>query len=119
MRPGIRGFIRSAMDSRQLPFPAQQATNPRVSVEINHGRWIARCPSCSGAEFGDPDHRFFFCLSCLNEEFDGKWLPTIWPGNRTAIENILLRRPRRNQNWTPGQSLTDLENENAENKGKR
>ena len=88
------------------------AVEPRVRAIVNHGRWIVRCPFCSGAEFiweGKP----FICLSCFNG--GGKSLKIIMPRNRKAIEQALASRPVGNQNWEPGETVEFLLQENETN----
>lgn len=85
-----------------------------VRAEINHGRWLVRCPFCSGAEEADPDQPVFYCLSCGNADFGGRVMIVAFPDKQKAIEAALLRREMGNRNWGPGESLADLVRENAE-----
>jgi len=95
-----------------LPFKV--SVQGAVKAEINHGRWIVRCPACSGAEEADPGEPIFYCLSCGNDENGGHVMQVVFPDDRAAIEAALLRREMGNRNWAPGESLSDLEMENAE-----
>lgn len=79
-----------------------------IAVYINHGRWIAECPDCHGAQLAcRTDHRFL-CNDCGNIAVEGLWRPVDWPANPGAIEEALDMRPLANQNWVPGQTVDDL-----------
>lgn len=95
--------------------PAEMADRPILKAEVNHGRWIVRCPFCPGAEMADLNDPRFFCLSCYNVPIGGKWLPVQFPANRAALEAELLKRPAsESRNWLPHESVADLRRENAE-----
>ena len=100
-------------------------TDP-VYACVDGGRWLARCGgSCKGTGYIDPDEPGFFCTSCLNVETSGKLRSVIWPENKAAIEEELLKReavmpkgmfgtqgaalasglPRA---WNPGETIEDL-----------
>lgn len=94
---------------RSFAAPIDTALTKPIPAEINHGRWIVRCPYCSGAELADTADPRFFCLSCLNEEAGGKWLPVQFPANREELEKALLERKQvETRSWLPHESLTDL-----------
>ena len=95
-------------------LPVELAAAPILKAEVNHGRWIVRCPYCAGAELADHADPRFFCLSCYNVGSGGKWLPVQFPGDGRAIEGELLKRPEANRNWLPHESVEDLRRENAE-----
>lgn len=82
---------------------------------VNHGRWVADCPSgCGGAMLLDPEIPFM-CGECFNVELDGRWRQIEWPKERAAIEAVLERRRLGiNRNWNPGESVADLQAENQE-----
>ena len=82
-----------------------------VVAYINHGRWVADCAKCPGAERVDPDDDFFACLSC------GVVSDTTFPTakERDAIEKALcLRSLDVTRNWLPGESVESLTTETAE-----
>lgn len=106
-----------------------------VEAEINHGRWIAICPDCGGAEYVSPDEQVFYCFSCGNAANAGNGRPVKFPANRLAIEAAVLERPvieRRGTNkierallatpvlpmlsrsWKPGETVSDLRMQAAE-----
>jgi hypothetical protein len=98
-----------------------------VEARIDHGRWIADCDQCGGAEYVDPDNPLFYCFSCRNKAHKGAARPVIFPVNREEIDAALLERkviehggdtetekalrhvsvglPR---SWTPGETPLDL-----------
>lgn len=78
-----------------------------VHAYINHGRWVADCPNCNGAELvasGMP----MVCGSCGAEH------AVTFPRNRPKLEEVLTVREMRLQNWLPGQTPSDLLAENIE-----
>jgi len=79
------------------------ATGPPISARINHGRWIADCPFCPGAELVDPDTPEFMCWSCANAKNGGRFVRVDVPNahQRDEIEGLLDGRPQENQNWDP------------------
>jgi hypothetical protein len=87
-----------------------------VRAYVNQGRWIVDCPDCRGAEFvwlaGPP---IMLCASCWNQMIGGLWRPVALPDAETlaTVTMILIDRPLAlNRNWTPGETLTELANEN-------
>jgi len=92
-----------------------QDGDPKAAVLVNHGRWAAFCPHCTGASLADPaDHRFF-CVDCLNMHVDGRVIYARWPKDWQEIEQRLLLRPDADtRNWMPGERLADLDAENIE-----
>lgn len=99
--------------SRDPIVPKQMAQGQAVEVYVNHGRWIAECPDCHGAQVASRTDARFFCVDCLNAWCGGKWLRIAWPRDTDAIESVLLRRETHHRNWTPEESVTDLVAENA------
>jgi hypothetical protein len=95
-----------------MNFPFKKMPNGSVDAEINHGRWLIRCPHCAGAEEADPKEPIFYCLSCGNADVGGHIMLAVFPLGVAAIEKTLLMRPMENRNWDPKESLQDLEAEN-------
>ncbi len=88
-----------------------------IQARINHGRWIAHCPFCAGAEYVFLEHPVFYCQSCWMEAVGGQGLRVIVPSAkaRTGIEGELLKRPLvATRNWSPGETVKSLAAENAE-----
>ena len=83
-----------------------------IQAVVNHGRWLALCAWCSNAPLTRPDWGIACCLEC------GAFYPmgkVIFPENHQEIKDILVQRPRRDQqNWTD-ESVEALQEENEEN----
>ena len=81
-------------------------------AELNHGRWIVKCPECpSASERGGPgftDGVSFVCVNC------GAGGVPVWPEDRDRIEVAVQGRPQRNRNWEPGEPVDLLIAENIE-----
>lgn len=120
----VQDLVRAVLHQRRTlnhltpepPAPDEVADGEEVVAYVNHGRWVADCPSaaCTGAELVDPEDPRFYCLSCYNAPFGGRWLRVRFPPERQrrAIERALLERPRaRNRNWLPGETVELLEEE--------
>jgi hypothetical protein len=115
LRGGTGLGIWYATQARALGFPFSLHPDGAVKAEINHGRWLARCPFCSGAEEADPGEPIFYCLSCGNADNGGHIMMVMFPDDRDKIESVLLARFNiGTRNWTPGESLQDLVKENKE-----
>jgi len=110
---GIESFTKSILRKCGKPFPVVINEGIVVNAEINHGRLIARCPFCTGAELVDRNDKRFFCLSCLNKSISGDWIRVELPINMTEIESILEKRPETNQNWRTGEEVSMLKSDNA------
>jgi len=84
-------------------------------VYANFGRWVAECACSSATEFGTPGNPPMLasgwrCVEC-GDANEAVW-PT--PDMMHGVERLLLmRRYRKNQNWYPGETLEDLQRENA------
>jgi hypothetical protein len=125
--------------SKHVNFDCNGETTHRYSVhaEINFGRWLARCPLCSRANYVDPADPIFYCFGCANQG-TGKFVCVVFPEQREFIEQLILMRPVHEdetennpisqamnahgiikgleRNWHPDQSIADLllENERIE-----
>ena len=100
-----------------LPQPTSTDINDTwmVNAEINHSRWIANCPFCTGAEYVFLDNPVFLCQSCFN---DGSKRPLMvnLPKGIAKIEAELNKRQRlENRNWQPGETVKQLKDENLAN----
>jgi hypothetical protein len=78
-----------------------------LDAEINHGRWLARCP-CGDAPACDPAIPEAVCLGC------GTIYPIRFPKqkDRDDIERALAGRPAAVTNWQPGETAQWLLSEN-------
>jgi len=96
--------------------PAEDVSSgAHVDAYVSGSCWVALCPDCGGVEFVNFDDRRFFCCACRNARTSNKPRVVDVPKNRSAIENVLLKRPDpRTRNWTPDQSIADLQAENQE-----
>lgn len=84
------------------------AKNSALKVYVNHGRWIAECPDCHGAQLAcRSDHRFL-CIDCGNIAVGNLWRAVHWPADPDGIEEALRHRPLENQNWDHPQTVEDL-----------
>lgn len=94
--------------------------DPEAGIEayVNHGRWIAECPDCHGAQLACRTDPRFMCNECGNVAVGKLWRPVIWPANAQGIENLLQGRPTANQNWYPDESKTGLAIENLMRMGR-
>lgn len=82
---------------------------------VNHGRWVADCPSpgCGGAMLVLKGGEFL-CGTCFNAAIGGEYRPIEWPAEAAQIEALLIGRPLAvHMNWNPGETLAQLEAENA------
>ena len=97
-------------------FSRWKTTDGTVNAYINHGRWVADCPDCSGAELVNKTERKFWCESCHNTFNNGKCRRVIFPRNWNAIEKVILARPNlKNRNWKLSETIKDLKRQNKEN----
>lgn len=105
---------RTGEKERAFPMPTKISNKMVALAEINHGRFIANCPFCSGAEKVYPDDPIFFCAHCLMQKVEGQYIKVIFPDAKrmAQIEEILSKRMPQNQNWHPGESLAQLKREN-------
>lgn len=90
-----------------------------VEAVVNHGRWIAACPSdrCYGAvKLFDKTAVICDCTDDYVCDHIGRCNQTItplFPPHSTHIEDILIRRPKRTtRNWVPGETIEQLQAEN-------
>ena len=81
--------------------PQEVLLEPILTPEVNQGRWIILCPSCSGAEIASTLLLQFYCFSCFNSGHDNHILPIAFPDNKEEIEIALLQRPHHDfMSWT-------------------
>lgn len=103
-----------------VPLNVRAATSPEppLKVYLDHGRWIAECPDCHGAQLACFDDPRFMCNECGNVAVGNLWRAIEWPGNRPALEAVLEGRQEKNQNWLPGETVDDLKQESLAHIGK-
>jgi hypothetical protein len=94
----------------EVAMLAPTAKDEDVHVVVNHGRWVVECPDCHGAQLACRTDLRFMCNECGNISISGEWRAVVWPAQADAIAAELTKRPRVvNQNWLPGETLTDLQ----------
>lgn len=81
-----------------------------VSVEasVNWGRWVADCPMCRTAQTVDPDDPRMWCPICRPPG----WATVAFPARWRDIASLLADRLPANRNWSPWETLDQLEAEN-------
>lgn len=109
----------SSTGANDLPS-GDVALGPAVLAHVNHGRWIADCPTagCGGAELVSFDNPVFFCCECRNAAVEHNLLPVLIPGTRERkqVERHLTARPEpATRNWHPAESIVGLRGENRAN----
>lgn len=108
--------LRTGQDGQKI-MPHQLVDDKAVPAiaYVNHGRWVADCPTgCGGAMLVEPDMPFV-CGNCFNAELHGKWRAVLWPDDKAGIETELEKRPLpHTANWLPGETVADLRRENRE-----
>lgn len=83
----------------------------RATAYVNHGRWVARCPTegCGSSLVVSPADPRLLCPTCWKGYY-----PVDFPDDVDAIEAALGERPGElNRNWEPGETVQDLIAENA------
>lgn len=79
-----------------------------LDAYISHGRWVADC-FCGGGIVASPELVEAACTDCATV------FPIRFPEARPEIEQALLARPEeKNRNWRPGESIDQIQAENAE-----
>ena len=87
---------------------------------VNHGRWVTWCPAgCGNAVVVSQAEPVYICLSpsflCPTPKV---WYTVKFPRSKRAIERELLKRLSKrpphatNRNWTPGETVEQLQAEN-------
>lgn len=86
---------------------------PSLPAWVCRSDWVVTCDVCREQVAIEPGE-LFFCPSCLNASHDGYARRVTFPKQKESIERILVLRPDPNtRNWLPGETLKDLEAENA------
>lgn len=115
--PGLDFHVRTFWPAHEDRFDPKKPhkADPHAVAVVNGGRWIVRCPHCTGAQMADPDDRRFFCIDCLMHAVQGRYAVVDWPAKAItpAIEEALLERPVSARNWEPHEDLAYLLAENV------
>ena len=104
------------------PIPLEDALTAKVAPKTlavqayaNHGRWVAECPDCCGAQLTAPEDPRFMCVECGNAGIGGLWRPVVWPNDHAKISALLDERPEAHtRNWVPGTMLREVKAGNLE-----
>jgi hypothetical protein len=93
---------------REHGLPAQHEEREQLVAYVNHGRWVVDCPCGAGVAVDQAAPAC--CFQC-----GGVYPRILWPAERElqAIEALLQERPRKNQNWEPGETPDKLRAENV------
>lgn len=110
----------------------------KVIAYKNHARWVAECPVCGGAEIVAPGEPFV-CAVCNPGIRANRFRPfgnpvrfakepdhevreqaykvadkyeVEFPKDKQRIDELLSKRPTKNANWIPTETVKDLEAEN-------
>ena len=98
-----------------MPLPELDDVTGSVKANVNRGRWLIDCPAkCGGAVMASNEVNLFICPWCGNVENNGSFYAVEFPRTRKAIEDELIKRPEKNQNWESGETLKFIREENRE-----
>ena len=108
-------MIQMGISGGQVGPPDAPDTNAKpATAYVNHGRWVADCPTphCAGAIVLYRDT--FLCGNCLNVECGYRYRMVLWPAEKGVVEETLSKRflPE-TANWRPGETMQQLRSENA------
>lgn len=97
--PSVLEWIKRAANRKGAAVMIEPIGEKAVTARIDHGRWIADCEDCNGAEYVDPGEPVFFCISCLNRNHGGALRPVRFPeaAARAKIEAQLS--PENYNSW--------------------
>jgi ribosomal protein S27AE len=83
-----------------------------VTARVNHSRWLADCPDCSGAMLLRQGQTRFVCGNCLNVAVDAP-RRVVWPDD-DPTGPLSVRPVPEVRNWGPPEQVADLVAENRE-----
>jgi hypothetical protein len=97
-----------------LPRRGELDSSIETPARIDHGRWVADCPFCPGAQIVTPTDPRFLCAGldgCANVPVAGAYVRVIFPDQKTVghIEAALRARPAIHAHWLPGEPVALLE----------
>ena len=115
LRAHVSTFWR--IQQRGKPLPPCTPTSGTVKAVVNHGRWVVECPNgCGDALCVSDAARCYICCNCGGKT----WYHVAFPRDRKGIEAVLLQRKAQHpflnaptRNWMVGETVKDLEAENA------
>lgn len=80
-----------------------------IIAEANEGRWTGDCPACGASMLLTMGVE----ARCFARDCGSVYPNVSWPTEFDAIEDALVARPKKNQNWLPHESAADLRAENV------
>lgn len=102
-----------ALDHLAVHSLSTEAGGEPVYAVANHGRWVAECPDCRGAQLASASDPRFLCCDCGNVANGGRYRPVVWPKGADKIAELLDARPDETlRNWSPPETVADLRAEN-------
>ena len=109
----------SSVGDKTLPADGLVLDGPVAVARVDHGRWIADCPTegCGGAEFVSLAGCPFFCCECRNAATGHVPIPVVLPSEKTVgqVDAYLSARPvPAHRNWSPGEPVAQLRAENRD-----
>jgi hypothetical protein len=117
-----RNWSQNASSTGDVTLPAAGIVlgGPVAVARVDHGRWIADCPTdgCGGAEFVSLSGQPFFCCECRNAATGHMPIPVALPPAKTVaqIDAYLSARPApATRNWRPEETVAALRAENRAN----
>lgn len=100
-------LLLQALSLREAGGPAPWDADEPIAAYVNHGRWVVACVCRTGLA-ASREWGLACCPHC-----GARWRAA-FPADADEIERALLARPlRETQNWSPGETLADIERENA------
>lgn len=101
-----------------LPNTGETVNTQTTFAYVNHGRWLVDCPFCRSTQLAAKTDPRFLCAGaagCGNAQVGGAYVNVVWPKDTDRIEAELVKRATPlNRNWMPGETVKDLQRENAE-----
>lgn len=118
LRPPTLAAYQAKFRARLLAMSvSEQPQAGPLHVHINAGRWATPCV-CGASVASHPDWPWTGCLLCGRS-----WTALVFPSAEelAAIDAVLSKRPARPghqipyrfYSWTPGETVADLERQNA------
>jgi hypothetical protein len=112
------GGLANIASTKNVALPATSdvaGSNQAVAGFIYQDHIVAGCPDCGDVSIVWLEDLLYMCPDCWNATAGGRFRQVKIPRNLTAIYAVLaLRIFPRNRNWLPGETVKQLEKENAE-----
>ncbi len=110
-------ILRVELHKREIPEVGIDEQTEPLKAFVNHGRWLVACP-CGGAEYAFTEG-WMMCMSCFNGYLKHKIRRVEFPDPDfvAKLDDLLRVRPLDNRNWTPGETLEQIAQENIAHAG--